>query len=833
MKRVICGIVTTVLIVVLLLPGVEAFAAGDIIYSNTQALSDNLDFTNTISYNSTDGRRESFDLSLTGAGDAYPMIMTGETVFGATTISSVIAYAESQGKNVLAAMNTDFFFSQTGIPIGMVIEEGRYISSPGGRSTVAIGYDGSVSIFENAGVQISLYNNGQIDDWRSIVLNDISNGADETLFDGDFSGEGFEHDGYDGYNGYDGGYDDFESFENNNVNNETIDSGSENGEGFGNAGETVTLSNLNKTRTDTGGMVLYTEDFSTVSTRTTTPGWFVRFRVLDGTLTVSGKMMLEVVETLESERAVPIGEGYMVLTAAHTAYRDGQFRKFEIGDIVTLSTKPNTQRLLDVRSATGSGDILVSNGVKTNPERWNNSLKPRAPRTAFGVREDGSMISIVVDGRNTVHSVGMTLNELADRMIAMGAVYAVNLDGGGSSAMRVRIPGDSNATLINRPSDGSERRCSTYLLFVTDKISDGRTKNLSIRNDGVIVLAGSSINLDFAATDSGYKPVAVPQDIVATPSAYDAVLTERRFTAGSEAGTDILSLYSPSTGAVGSGNIVVITRPTSITPAIKGTDTPLTAVRLAPGEVLEFDVIASYYRRPVIAELHSFTYEVTGEIGEMIEPGLFEAGNIMQAKGSIIVSAGGRETVIDVEIGGFVDMENHWAREYAEFLYTTGITVGITATEYGPNLIMKRGDYILMLHRAAGEPMPLSQENYDDVPSDMYYYDAIAWAKELGIADSPEGEDPGIFDPQGELTRQDAFVFSYRALNAIGVEADDGTEEDIEGFPDADQLTERSLIPTATLIKLGIVEGMGGYLAPNDTMTRAQMAKVVTMLVSI
>lgn len=64
-------------------------------------------------------------------------------------------------------------------------------------------------------------------------------------------------------------------------------------------------------------------------------------------------------------------------------------------------------------------------------------LEKRHPRTAVGIKEDGKWMFVVVDG--SLHSLlgGMTILELADLMLRLGAVEALNLDGGGSSTMVV------------------------------------------------------------------------------------------------------------------------------------------------------------------------------------------------------------------------------------------------------------------------------------------------------------------------------------------------------------------------------------------------------------
>ncbi len=99
------------------------------------------------------------------------------------------------------------------------------------------------------------------------------------------------------------------------------------------------------------------------------------------------------------------------------------------------------------------------------PYDWNQT---RAPRTAIGIREDGSVVLVVVDGRAKLpHSVGATLAELAQLMKNLGCRDAMNMDGGGSSVMFVndlevrplKLSEDLRPGVVNLPSDlgGVER----------------------------------------------------------------------------------------------------------------------------------------------------------------------------------------------------------------------------------------------------------------------------------------------------------------------------------------------------------------------------------------
>jgi hypothetical protein len=90
------------------------------------------------------------------------------------------------------------------------------------------------------------------------------------------------------------------------------------------------------------------------------------------------------------------------------------------------------------------------------------------PRSAVGVREDGKWILVVVEGRNK-ESRGVTLLELAQCMYAFGCKNALNLDGGGSSAMVIK------QKLINNPSGSSfgivrEERAVANALLVMPRI---------------------------------------------------------------------------------------------------------------------------------------------------------------------------------------------------------------------------------------------------------------------------------------------------------------------------------------------------------------------------
>ncbi len=105
----------------------------------------------------------------------------------------------------------------------------------------------------------------------------------------------------------------------------------------------------------------------------------------------------------------------------------------------------------DTRFAvSGSALVLRGGKVVARPE-----ATARHPRSAIGLSEDGRALFLVaVDGRQE-HSRGVTLEELGQLMQRLGAHQALNLDGGGSTALVVKDPGTGVFALANRPSDPS------------------------------------------------------------------------------------------------------------------------------------------------------------------------------------------------------------------------------------------------------------------------------------------------------------------------------------------------------------------------------------------
>lgn len=164
-----------------------------------------------------------------------------------------------------------------------------------------------------------------------------------------------------------------------------------------------------------------------------------------------------------------------------TGTRADALADLRVGDTVGLATRI---RALDparnplwaqVTRALAGGPMIVKESRMTDPQDWiDEGFEPqihsdvRAPRSAIGVTEDGRTLMVTADGRRPGITHGFTIAELADYMIALGAVEALSLDGGGSSQLVV------DGILQNHPCcDDDVRAVADSLQIVHGEPFDG------------------------------------------------------------------------------------------------------------------------------------------------------------------------------------------------------------------------------------------------------------------------------------------------------------------------------------------------------------------------
>lgn len=221
-------------------------------------------------------------------------------------------------------------------------------------------------------------------------------------------------------------------------------------------GQRRALNFLNKAP-GTNGISLFTSDWGTATPRIA--GSYAAVLSPFPAATPNADLAVTVASTSQNG-PVAIAPGTAVLVARGNAAAKLQ-AEAQPGTTVTLRLilQPDWATVAD---AIGGGPMVVRDGApvyRANEAFTTSQLAPRGPRTAVGQRADGSILLVTTDGRQPGYSVGMTNFELAQTLVRLGAVRGMALDGGGSSTLAFE------GTVLNSPSDGTERAVSTALML--------------------------------------------------------------------------------------------------------------------------------------------------------------------------------------------------------------------------------------------------------------------------------------------------------------------------------------------------------------------------------
>ena len=522
-----------------------------------------------------------------------------------------------------------------------------------------------------------------------------------------------------------------------------------------------------------------------------------------------------------------------VLKPEHAeAHRNGDIHIHDM-DFLTLTTTCSDANLSEAQWASGCGDIILSDGSITNSATWNYA-SGRAPRTAVGVQADGTMIFYTADGRQSGYSGGLTEMDLAEELQRQGCVWAVNLDGGGSTTFALRVPGSSGLTVINSPSEGSLRSCAAFILLVTDSdTADGAAERLALKEDGLVVLAGSSVTLgDVAALDGSASTVSSRvSDAVFTSEDGLGSFNGGVYTAGSQAGTDTISIESPSLGISGTAQIHVVTALSDLTVTREGSSSAVSSLSLEPGETVSLTATGTYWSRSALRTGSAgVTWAVTGNVGTITQDGVFTASS-GGTSGTITATAGGVTKTISVSLNNVhTDVPaDHWAYTAVEYCYDNGIVSGISATEFGTNYSISRKDFVLMLYGALDRPAVSGSSGFSDVADDAYYADAVTWASSNGLV---SGVSEGCFAPDDLVTREQAATILHQAMPLLGLSSSEADLSVLDQFADQGQIADYARPHMAALVSQGLMSGTGTGLNPKGNLTRAEMATLLYRLLT-
>lgn len=409
-------------------------------------------------------------------------------------------------------------------------------------------------------------------------------------------------------------------------------------------GFSLKIADINKIRTNTG-FYLFTDDFAS-TTRNTQAGVDVILSpdTPGGELKIGATLSCTVEEVIEATGATPIPQGKLVLSISNQsgAWLQEVIRSLAPGDSVDIRITAPDSRWNDVEYAVGGMYRILQDGAVDTSA----SDGAAAPRTAVGIKASGEVVFYTIDGRRSGHSVGATIQMVAQRLKELGCVDAILLDGGGSTTMVSTYPDYGSSSIINRPSEGTPRSVSNAVFLLSNLKPTGQPGSLYVTPKSLTLLPGATTQCTVTAMDTGWYPMDELPGEITWSSPEGAVSASGLFTAPQTPG--VYTVTAQNGGVTGSTRIHVL-QADAIYVTDEATGKRPGSYTLAPGERVNLSASGSYRSVALTGGDSLFQWTVEGDIGTITPDGQFTAGPT-SATGKIRVSSGSQSVTIPVTV---------------------------------------------------------------------------------------------------------------------------------------------------------------------------------------
>ncbi len=781
-----------------------AFAAvlGEEMWSTTTQMGEDTYLNKNVfmSAQASVGQQTEYYCEYTPNENVRPVLVNGDKIFGKRTILQAADYMEENKMRPMLGINADFFSTQTGVPMGHTIIDGKIVTKDAtGQDAVGFMEDGSAFI-----------------SWLEI----------STLLE-----------------------------------TET---------------DSFYIDNINKYRQpDAVPVFLLTDDFGD-DTAASTWGIDVILGDIEGELKIGESITATIESIAYNEGAIPIPEGKMVLTMDCNGWEEVylKMQNLKVGETVTITNNLvfEDERWYEAESGLGTvGGKLIGNG-EVNKELDASA----APRTAIGVKEDGTVIFYVLDGRQKGYSYGARLNTIANRLAELGCIDAVNLDGGGSTSIAGIYPGSDAMSVINSPSDGSLRRVANFIFLQNMQEPEGDVSRLYLYPEEMYYMNGWVEKIETKAVDSTFYATELPDDLRYRITHTDSEITNDGTVTFLGDGEVVIEAESEENEAFGTASVFTYSTPTDIVVRREDTMENTGSIQLSMGEQINFTATAFAGYNEMKSDDLLFDWETEGGIGYIDENGIFTAAEAPGAEGKILVTEGEKTVeiyvsiydidseakypVIEIEydeekdnlvitassLGSVMDAENVTVR--VDGRYVNEIQLVRSQMDDNTAVVVYRAPSNFMLEqhkiridaRNAGGMLSIKTDTFGKGLPDSGFEDidnhwaknVITYMSDKSIVNGIREREKLYFKPNDNITRAQLAVIMCNYLEL------DITEYDTQAnlFADNNDIPEWASEQITAVAQRGILNGRDRdgvvYFEPNEPVTRAEMITVMGRILS-
>ncbi|MBQ2754547.1 MAG: S-layer homology domain-containing protein [Clostridia bacterium] len=615
------------------------------------------------------------------------------------------------------------------------------------------------------------------------------------------------------------------------------------------------VENINKYR-QPHQVYMFTEEFGK-ETHDTDPGLVVVLTDLSDKISIQGEVTatVESVDYFTGSTALP--KDKIIISINDKLKEQDNYKFFEsltAGDVVTIKSEfTGDTRFLEAKTVMGgSQGRLLNKGVV------NDKLQVgAAPRTAIGVREDGSSIFYTIDGRQTGHSYGVQLTTLAKRLKELGCVDAINLDGGGSTTCGVILPGYSDFTVTNSPSDGSVRKNSNFFFFVNNAEATGKPSKMFIYPLDMKILSGAKTTVTAKMTDDSFNPVN--SDNIAYFTSQGEINNKGELIAD---GNGQFTVTAQKDGISSEITYTVYDNPTSIVANVE-------SIVAETEQKIQLTAIAMDGHSQLISQNNCFEWSVSDEkLGSIDQNGVFTAGKVPFTEGNIEIKYNDTIRTIPVSIKGETDAPEFY-HNIDEFKFEDGkITIKISnehnilldksqitfktdgeEKEFGFEDGILTFDFEDGLKDCTHRVSVLIKNKFDNITLQFFEIKGINstnvfsdtqnnWAKDIiaymnsqGVVNGyTEQDGTVVFKPQDNMTRAQ---FAVMISNYLKIDL--SSYENVElPFADAESIPQWAINQVKAMYKEGIISGRQNgdtvVFDSNALLTRAEAAVMLSRI---
>lgn len=173
-----------------------------------------------------------------------------------------------------------------------------------------------------------------------------------------------------------------------------------------------------------------------------------------------------------------------------------------------------------------------------------------------------------------------------------------------------------------------------------------------------------------------------------------------------------------------------------------------------------------------------------------------------------------------------VDVDE-WYAGPIYYAYVNSLLLGTSPSTFEPYTAASRAMVMTVLYRLEDSPIIEDLPFMSDVSEDAWYVQPMAWAVDTGML---QGVADGIFEPDRAITREEMAAVLQRYAEKIGLEVPD-TGIGLEDYPDASSVSPWATSCVDWAIRSGIIKGSDGYINPQGTLDRAQLATMLMRFV--